>query len=116
MIARCPAGLEEVDFIKNSLSYMQRHRDCILKFGRFPSRNKFLGRISTPEQIQYLEEHPFGLERACQSRVILFKSSGHINASIVGAGEIRSGINFIPHGMEYNGYLLLIFSSCSDVG
>jgi len=31
------------------------HRDTIRRFGRYPARNAFLGRASTPEEIAYLE-------------------------------------------------------------
>jgi uncharacterized protein (DUF924 family) len=34
--------------------YILRHRDEIARFGRFPSRNKALGRISTAEEQDYL--------------------------------------------------------------
>ncbi|EFC47685.1 predicted protein [Naegleria gruberi] len=35
--------------------YAINHREVIQKFGRFPYRNKALGRESTPEEIEYLE-------------------------------------------------------------
>lgn len=38
------------------LDFMTKHRDTIARFGRFPFRNKALGRISTPEEIAYMEE------------------------------------------------------------
>ena len=38
--------------------YVVRHRAEIERFGRFPSRNKVLGRISTPEEVAYLESKP----------------------------------------------------------
>jgi uncharacterized protein (DUF924 family) len=31
-----------------------KHRDVIVRFGRFPHRNKILGRKSTPEELEYL--------------------------------------------------------------
>ena len=42
---------------ENSINhpFALRHRDLIRKFGRFPTRNKALGRVSTPEEITYLE-------------------------------------------------------------
>ena len=40
---------------KQFLDYACRHRDVIRRFGRFPHRNQILGRISTPEEIKYLE-------------------------------------------------------------
>lgn len=41
---------------ENSLTYMRAHRDTIARFGRFPFRNKALGRDSTPEEIAYMAE------------------------------------------------------------
>jgi uncharacterized protein (DUF924 family) len=32
-----------------------RHREIIARFGRFPHRNKILGRLSTPEELAFLE-------------------------------------------------------------
>ncbi|KAK0105017.1 hypothetical protein ONS95_004614 [Cadophora gregata] len=60
LITRCESDPELQEWIKMSLGYAERHRDCILKFGRFPSRNEILGRISTPEEIAYLKEYPSG--------------------------------------------------------
>jgi uncharacterized protein (DUF924 family) len=39
-----------------ALDYMQRHRDIIARFGRFPHRNAFLGRGSTEEEIEFLKQ------------------------------------------------------------
>jgi uncharacterized protein (DUF924 family) len=36
--------------------YALRHMKVIERFGRFPHRNKILGRDSTPEEIDYLKE------------------------------------------------------------
>jgi uncharacterized protein (DUF924 family) len=36
------------------LVYAQRHHDIIERFGRFPHRNKILGRTSTPEELEFL--------------------------------------------------------------
>jgi uncharacterized protein (DUF924 family) len=36
--------------------YARRYLDIIERFGRFPHRNAVLGRISTPEEIAFLEE------------------------------------------------------------
>jgi uncharacterized protein (DUF924 family) len=38
------------------LDFMQKHHDCIARFGRFPKRNAALGRVSTPEELAYLAE------------------------------------------------------------
>ena len=42
------AGFGEV------LHYAERHRDVILRYGRFPHRNAALGRENTPEEAAYL--------------------------------------------------------------
>ncbi|MGH8669210.1 MAG: DUF924 family protein [Burkholderiales bacterium] len=36
--------------------YALAHRDIIERFGRFPHRNAILGRVSTPEEIAFLEQ------------------------------------------------------------
>jgi uncharacterized protein (DUF924 family) len=38
------------------LEYAVRHRDIILRFGRFPHRNAILGRDSTAEELEFLEQ------------------------------------------------------------
>jgi len=38
------------------LDYAQRHHDVIARFARFPHRNEILGRVSTPEEIEFLKE------------------------------------------------------------
>ena len=39
-----------------TVDYAKQHRDIIARFGRFPHRNKILGRSSTVEEQQYLKE------------------------------------------------------------
>lgn len=39
---------------QETLHYMQRHHRVIQRFGRFPHRNKVLGRINTPEEERFL--------------------------------------------------------------
>jgi uncharacterized protein (DUF924 family) len=36
------------------LDYARRHRDLIARFGRFPHRNRILGRASTTEEAAFL--------------------------------------------------------------
>lgn len=36
------------------------HRDIIVRFGRFPHRNRILGRVTTPQEQQFLDEGGFG--------------------------------------------------------
>lgn len=39
------------------LQFAIAHRDVIERFGRFPHRNKILGRTSTAQELEYLEKH-----------------------------------------------------------
>jgi uncharacterized protein (DUF924 family) len=39
----------------DDLAHAQHHRDIVRRFGRFPHRNRILGRQSTPEEQQYLD-------------------------------------------------------------
>lgn len=39
-----------------TLDYAERHHVIIERFGRFPHRNKILGRESTPEEIEFLKQ------------------------------------------------------------
>ena len=36
--------------------YAERHRDIVRRFGRFPHRNRLLGRESTPEEQEFLKQ------------------------------------------------------------
>ena len=40
--------------------YAEDHRDVIRRFGRFPHRNAALGRVSTPEELDYLAQPDAG--------------------------------------------------------
>lgn len=42
------------------LKFARSHRDIIARFGRFPHRNKILGRINTPEEEEYLKDPAAG--------------------------------------------------------
>jgi len=44
------AGFDE------TLDYAHRHRDVIVRFGRFPHRNAILGRVSTPAETAFLQQ------------------------------------------------------------
>lgn len=39
-----------------ALDFARRHREVIRRFGRFPHRNAALGRVSTPEELEYLNQ------------------------------------------------------------
>ena len=43
-------GLEE------AMDFEQRHQNIIARFGRYPHRNAVLGRVSTPEEIAFLNQ------------------------------------------------------------
>lgn len=38
------------------LDFEHRHRDIIVRFGRYPHRNAILGRVSTAEEVAFLKE------------------------------------------------------------
>jgi uncharacterized protein (DUF924 family) len=42
--------------LSGMLDFAIRHRDVIARFGRFPHRNRLLGRASTPQEQQFLLE------------------------------------------------------------
>ncbi|HEY7715600.1 MAG TPA: DUF924 family protein [Candidatus Binatia bacterium] len=52
LVACVPA--EQKSFFDEYLNYAIRHRDIIARFGRFPHRNKILGRESTTEELAFL--------------------------------------------------------------
>ncbi len=49
-----PAPLH--DAFANYLDYARRHHDVIARFGRFPHRNAILGRPSTAEEVEFLQQ------------------------------------------------------------
>jgi uncharacterized protein (DUF924 family) len=56
LVAEAPAELR--GFCEYSLKYAVAHRDIIAKFGRFPYRNRVLGRASSAAELEWLESHP----------------------------------------------------------
>jgi uncharacterized protein (DUF924 family) len=40
-----------------NLGYAERHKEIIDRFGRFPHRNAVLGRVSTPEEAEFVATH-----------------------------------------------------------
>ena len=48
--------LEAESEMTDLVSYANRHRDIIRRFGRFPHRNRLLGRTSTPEEEEFLRQ------------------------------------------------------------
>jgi len=49
-------ALERDGGLTNLVDYAVRHRDIIARFGRFPHRNRILGRASTAEEIEFLKQ------------------------------------------------------------
>src|ERR1700733_8201186 len=41
--------------LPSNVKYAERHRAIIDRFGRYPHRNAILGRVSTPEEIEFLK-------------------------------------------------------------
>lgn len=48
-------GLENNPPLSSYLNYADQHREVIKRFGRFPHRNKLLGRESTTEELEFLK-------------------------------------------------------------
>ena len=42
-----------------ALKWAEHHADIIRRFGRFPHRNRILGRATTPEEQAFLDEGGF---------------------------------------------------------
>ena len=51
---RCVRLSEELNDAEQ-LRYAREHRDVIKKFGRFPHRNRALGRVTTPTEQEFLD-------------------------------------------------------------
>ncbi|MBT9612763.1 MAG: DUF924 domain-containing protein [Burkholderiales bacterium] len=47
-------GLFEAAGLENNLRFAKHHREIVRRFGRFPHRNTILGRVSTPQELDYL--------------------------------------------------------------
>jgi uncharacterized protein (DUF924 family) len=54
LLERAPGVL--LSQFESFLSYAERHREVIERFGRFPHRNQILGRPSTVDELRYLKE------------------------------------------------------------
>lgn len=53
LLAEAPEALRAT--FATTLEFAEAHREIIRRFGRFPHRNRILGRPSTPEEEAYLE-------------------------------------------------------------
>jgi uncharacterized protein (DUF924 family) len=47
---------DEAPELTDMLEYANRHRDVIMRFGRFPHRNPILGRLNTLEEEEFLKQ------------------------------------------------------------
>lgn len=50
------ATSQEKKYFRNNLDFAIQHRDIIERFGRFPHRNRILGRESTLEELEFLQQ------------------------------------------------------------
>jgi len=50
------SSLEAFGETRGFTQWAEKHRDVVKRFGRFPHRNEALGRVSTPEEIEFLKE------------------------------------------------------------
>ncbi len=55
-VALFTALCSEAPALSGMLDFARRHLDVITRFGRFPHRNRILGRSSTPQEQQFLLE------------------------------------------------------------
>jgi uncharacterized protein (DUF924 family) len=50
------ALVKRLDADPDWVDYAEKHRVIIARFGRFPHRNRYLGRETTPAEAAYLDE------------------------------------------------------------
>jgi len=51
-----PEGSDTRAALEGNLEFEHKHRDIIVRFGRYPHRNEVLGRTSTSEELAFLKE------------------------------------------------------------
>jgi len=56
LIHDCAVRLFDQPGLEDNLRFEHLHRDIIVRFGRYPHRNALLGRVSTPEELAFLEQ------------------------------------------------------------
>jgi uncharacterized protein (DUF924 family) len=54
LAAEAPADLKK--YLENCLDFARRHEEIVERFGRFPHRNRILGRASTGEEERFLQQ------------------------------------------------------------
>lgn len=59
-LGSCTPGSAEHETAKAGFDMAKKHRDAIMKVGRFPKRNEPLGRSTTEQEQKFLEDHPHG--------------------------------------------------------
>ena len=55
LVAEAPEAVRSM--LATSLEYAESHRQVIERFGRFPHRNRTLGRESSPEELAWLQQN-----------------------------------------------------------
>lgn len=55
-VARFTRLAHEAPALQGMLDYAHKHREVIVRFGRFPHRNEILGRASSPEEALFLQQ------------------------------------------------------------
>lgn len=58
-VALCEALERDIGDDAGTLKWARIHRDIIVRFGRFPHRNRALGRDTTPEEQAFLDDGGF---------------------------------------------------------
>jgi uncharacterized protein (DUF924 family) len=56
---RCVEHFRKTGTNPENLKYAEHHADIIRRFGRFPHRNRILGRATTPDEQAFLDESGF---------------------------------------------------------
>jgi len=44
------------EMLSGNRDYAERHYEIVKRFGRYPHRNRILGRVSTPDEIEFLKQ------------------------------------------------------------
>ena len=59
-IHRVAMDLFQRNATQSNLEFEIRHKEIIERFGRYPHRNKILGRLSTDEEVEFLKQKGSG--------------------------------------------------------
>ena len=55
LIHAVAVALFDQDGLESNLAFERRHQAIVDRFGRYPHRNAVLGRVSTPEEVEFLK-------------------------------------------------------------